>query len=192
VVTIKQNGKPLPDVPGYPLTRLLRSNLYRANDAAMTLKMIENRIRKDEARPPDADKAIALAESQCKTYFDKIGPEWTKRLKNRKTSFGVNLCDLADSLDLAHVYHDFYRPGSAIVHGTDAITYIDIRERPEGGLIFSAVSSSKGVAKSLMTSTLLLLGILNTTNARLGLKLDEQMGGIASRIREMARKLPGE
>src|ERR1700722_10592935 len=34
VVVINQSGRPLPDVAGYPLTRSLRANLYRANDAA--------------------------------------------------------------------------------------------------------------------------------------------------------------
>ena len=39
-VTLKRDRKPLPDVPGYPLTRLFRSRLYLAHDAASMLKTL--------------------------------------------------------------------------------------------------------------------------------------------------------
>ncbi len=191
-VTLKRNGKQLPDVPGYPLTRLLRSRLYLAHDAASTLKTLRGMASSGDLQCPDADRVLRLAESHVQEYYDEIGPDWTERLKQGKTCSGVSALNLADSLGLLTVYHAFYRPASAKIHGSDASRCIEVTEQSGGGLLYSTTSSAKGVAEALLFSSLAMLSILNAINRRLGLKLDEPLGEIAPRIQKMARRLPDE
>jgi hypothetical protein len=191
-VTLKRNNNPLPDVPDCPLTRLHRTKLYLAHDALSTQKTLQGMAGSGDSRHPDADRVVGLAESYAKECCDEIGPEWTERLKKSKSCSGVNIYELADSLGLAHVYHAFYRPANAGVHGSDASRHIDVTEQPSGALMFTTTSSAKGVAEALVFSSLAMLSILDTVNRRLGLKLDERLCEIAPRIQNMAQQLPGE
>lgn len=141
---------------------------------------------------PDADQILRLAESHRKEYYDEIGPEWVKRQKKEGTFAGVSVYHLAESLDQLPLYHAFYRPASAGVHGSNARKYIDVHERSGGGLIYSATSSTRGVAGALVLSSLVMLGILEVSNQRLGLMLGERLRAIAPRIQKMAFRLPDE
>jgi len=192
VVTLKRGGKQLPDVPGYPLTRLLRSRLYLAHDAASTLKTLRGMASSGDLQCPDADRVLRLAESQVQEQYNEIGPDWTERLKQAKTFSGVSALDLADSLGLLAIYHAFYHPASARIHGSDASRYIEVAEKSDGGLLFSTTASAKGVAEAYVFSSLAMLGILNAIKRRLGLKLDERLSEIAPRIQNMARRLPDD
>jgi hypothetical protein len=191
-VSLTKNGKVFPDVPGYPLTRLLRSRLYLAFDAASTLKTLRGIAKCRDLNGPEVERSLQLAESHLKEYHDEIGPEWTKRLKDGKTCACGTSLDLAESLGLAHLYHDFHRPASAKVHGSDASRYIEIHQRADGGMTYSACSSDQGVAESLVFSSLVMLEILNVANLRLGLGLGEALSNIAPRIQQMAHRLPQE
>jgi hypothetical protein len=191
-VTLKKGKKELADVPGYPLTRLLRSRLYLAFDTASTLKNLQGMAMNGDIPREEADRVLKLAESHRKEYYDEIGAEWVKRQQQERGFAGVSVYHLAESLDLLHLYHNFYRPASARVHGSDASRFVEVTERPTGGLTFSATSSTKGVAEVLVLSSLALFEILSVTNKRLGLSLENKLSVIAPRIQRMAHRLPGE
>jgi len=191
-VTLKRNGKVLPDVSGHSLTRLLRSRLYLVHDAAGTLKTLRGMVSTGDLRSPNADHVLRVAESHVQEYSDEIGPEWTERLKHGTTCAGVSALDLADSLGLLPIYHAFYRPASARIHASDASRYVEVTEKAGGGLIFSATSSMKGVAEALMVSSLAMLDILTAVNQRLELRLEGQLHAIGPRIQEMTGRLPVE
>jgi hypothetical protein len=189
---LKQGGKPLPDVPGYPLTTAFRTKLYLAHDAASTLKTIREMVKHGEICAEDADRVVVLAEQQANQAADEIGEEWTRRQKSRGSYSGLSVLELAESIEIPFLYHTFYRPASAGVHGTDARKYVQPEERPDGGITFSACSSDKGVAEALVFSSLVMLEILNVANQRFALGLDERLGEIARRVQAMASRLPKE
>lgn len=192
ILVLKRGGKPLPDVPGYPLTTAFRTRLYLAHDAASSLKTLREMAKQGEIEAEEAARAVALAEQHAKEESDEIGPEWAKRQKDSGSYSGVGVLDLAESIDMPFLYHTFYRPASAGVHGTDARKYIEPEERPDGGIMFHTCSSGKGVAEVLIFASLVMLQVLNVTNQRFGLKLDERLGDIAPRIQKMAHRLPNE
>lgn len=191
-LVLKRSGKPLPEVPGYPLTTAFRTKLYLAHDAASTLKTLREMAKYTELDAEDAERALALAEEHVKEEADGIGPEWTKRQKDGRSYSGVGVLDLAESIDMPFLYHTFYRPASAGVHGTDARKYVVPEERPDGGIVFHASSSERGVAESLIFASLVMLQVLNVANQRFGLGLDERLSKIAPRIQRMAHRLPNE
>jgi hypothetical protein len=191
-LVLKQGNKPLPEVPGFPLTRAFRAKLYIAHDATSTLKTLREMAKYGGINAEDAGRALAVAERHAKEESDGIGEEWARRQRERKTYSGLSVLELAESLDLPFLYDSFYRPSSASVHGTDARRYVEAQEQPDGGISFSAIFSEKGVAEALVFSSLMLLEVLKVANERFGLGLDESLYRITPRIQGMARRLPGE
>ncbi|HBI42854.1 MAG TPA: hypothetical protein DDY78_08350 [Planctomycetales bacterium] len=191
-LVLKRGGKPLPEVPGFPLTTAFRTKLYLAHDAASLLKTLKEIAKYGEISAEDANRALKVAEEHAKEEADGIGSEWAKRQKEGRSYSGVGVLDLAESIDMPFLYHTFYRPASAGVHGTDARKYIEPEERPDGGITFHACSSEKGVAEALIFASLVMLQVLNVANQRFGLGLDERLSEIAPRIQNMARRLPNE
>jgi hypothetical protein len=187
---LKQGGKPLPDVPGYPLTTAFRTKLYLAHDAASTLKTIKEMAKHGEIRAEDADRVVALAEREANQAAAEIGDEWAGRQKSRGSYSGLTVLELAESIGMPFLYHTFYRPASPGVHGTDARKYVRPEERPDGRITFSACSSDKGVAEALLFSSLVMLEILRVAHQRFGLGLDEQLSEIAPRVKGMVGGLP--
>jgi hypothetical protein len=192
VVTLRRGGKPLPEVADYPLTRAFRTKLYLAHDAASTLKTLKGMATTGDLSATDADRALVLAEKQVKEDADEIGPEWAERQNRSHTFTGVNIHDLAESLDQLFLYQVFYRPACAGVHGTNARKFVEPHEQPDGRITFSAVSNTTGVAEALVFSSLAFHEVLNVANERLGLGIDERLGALARRIREMAHRFPNE
>jgi len=141
---------------------------------------------------PDSQRTLDLAESHVDEYRNEIGEEWAKRLKGATTCVGLTILDLADSLGLGHLYSDFYKPASAKIHGSDATRSIDVHQRADGGMTYSACSNDQGVAEALVFSSLVMLETLNVANQRLGLGLGEALSNIAPRIQQMAHRLPQE
>jgi Family of unknown function (DUF5677) len=191
-VALKQNGKALADVPGYPLTTAFRTKLYMAHDSASTLKTIRGMAEYGDIDKQEAAGIIALAEKHVKEDQDELGPEWVKRQKNSRNYSGVLVPDLADSLGMLNVYHSFYRPACSGIHGADARKYVSIDEMLDGRLVFSTTSSAKGVAEALVLSSLALVEVLNVTNQRLGLGIEEKVHELAQRTQKMAHRLPNE
>jgi hypothetical protein len=191
-IVLQRGKKALLEVAGYPLTTAFRTKLYMAHDAASTLKTLREMAKHGEADAEDANRVSELAEQQAKEATDEIGTEWTKRQKDSGTYSGINVLELAESIDMPFLYHAFYRPASAGVHGTDARKSVEPTERPDGGITFSACSSVKGVAEALIFSSLVMLEVLNVANQRLGLALNEQLSCLAPRIQKMAHRLPDE
>jgi hypothetical protein len=189
---LRRGGKPLPEIPGYPLTTAFRTKLYIAHDAAGTLKILREMAKHGEIEAEEAARAIALAEQHAKEQADQIGSEWAKRQKDSGSYSGLGVLDLAESIEMPLLYHTFYRPSSAGVHGTDARKYIDPQVRQDGGITFHACSSAKGVAEALLFASLVMLQVLNVTNQRFGLNLEERLSAIGPRIQKMARRIPGE
>ncbi|MBX7106042.1 MAG: hypothetical protein K1X57_18310 [Gemmataceae bacterium] len=187
-VILKKNGKPVPEVPGYPLTTAFRTRLYLAHDFASTLKTVKAMVEHGQIDPTDADACLAIAESQAKKSAGEIGPEWARRQKDGRSFSGVSVFDLADSFEMSFVYNYFYRPASARVHGTDARGHIHCAERGDGGIVFSASSSDKGVAESLAFASLLVLQIIVVTNQRFGFGFDEELSKLAPRVQEMTTR----
>jgi hypothetical protein len=191
-VTLKRGGKPLPDIAGYPLTRALRTRLYLAYDATSTLKTLKGLAASGDHHGTDAERALDLAEKHAKECADEIGPEWEERQKGSRTFTGVNIRDMAESLDQLFLYQVFYRPDSAGVHGTNATKNVEPKDQPDGKITFSAKTSTKGVAEALVFSTLAFLEILIVVNERLGLGIGERLGALAIRIRGMTQRLPDD
>jgi hypothetical protein len=189
---LKRGKKPLPEVPGYPLTTAFRTKLYLAHDAASTLKTLREMVKHREIDAEEGARTVALAEQQAKEGADEIGPEWARRQKESGSYSGISVLDLAESIDMPFLYHAFYRPASAGVHGTDARKYVEPKERSDGGITFSACSTAKGVAEALTFSSLVLLEVLNVTNQRFGLGLDEKLSNLAPRVQRMAHHFPDE
>jgi hypothetical protein len=54
-VTLKQNGKPVPDIAGQPITPALRTKLYLASEASDTVKALKA-MAKDMASDKESDK----------------------------------------------------------------------------------------------------------------------------------------
>jgi hypothetical protein len=191
-LVLKRGGKPLPEVHGYPLTIAFRTKLYVAHDAASTLKILREMAKHGEIDAEEAARAVALAEQHAKEEADEIGPEWAKRQKDSGSYSGVGVLDLAESIEMPFLYHTFYRPASAGVHGTDARKYIEPEVRADGGITFHVCSSGKGVAEALVFASLVMLQVVEVTNQRFGLNLDERLKSIAPRIQTMTRRLPDE
>lgn len=191
-LVLKRDGKPVPEVPGYPLTTAFRTKLYLTHDAASSFKTIREMAKFGYIEPLEAEFVIALAEERAKELANEIGPEWAKRLKDSRTFSGVSVLDLAESIDMLFLYNVFYRPSSSGVHAADANQYIEPEERPDGGITFHALSSGKGIAKSLSFASLVLLKVLNVVNQRFGFGLDERLSDIAPRIQRMKQNFSDE
>ncbi len=191
-VTLKQGGKTLADVSGYPLTTAFRTKLYLAHDSVSTLKTIRGMAENGDFDEQEADQIVALAEKHSKEDNDEIGPEWTKRQKSSNSYAGVRIQDLADSLGMGFIYHSFYRPACPGIHASDARKYVDVQETPDGRMMFSAVSSPKGVAEALALSSLAMVEVLRAANDRLGLGIEEKVCQLAERTPLMAHRLPEE
>ena len=69
---------------------------------------------------------------------------------------------------------------------------MDVAEHADGTLTFSAVSSPKGVAETLVLSSMAMIDVLDVANKRLGLNMEERLHGLAQRGRLMAHRLPEE
>jgi hypothetical protein len=190
VVTLKRDGKPLPDVAGYPLTRVFRTKLYLAHDAASTLKTLKGMAAAGNHIGPDAERALKLAEEDKNEHAKEIGPVWAKRQEKGGTFTGVKIRHLAESLDRLFLYQTFYGPACAGVHATNAARFVEPREQPGGRITFSTSSNTKGVAEALVFSSLAFLEVLTVTNERLGLGIGEQLGALALRIQQMAKRFP--
>jgi hypothetical protein len=191
-VTLKREGKPVPEVPGLPLTPAFRTKLYLAYDATSTLKLLRGMAENGDIDKQEAASAIAIAQTHEKENHREIGPEWVKRQKGSDSYSGVRLRDLADSFGKAFIYHTFYRPACAGVHGADARKFADVGENADGNLMFSTVSSPKGVAEALVLSSMAMLDVLDVANKRLGLDIGERLRDLAQRGRLMTHRLPGE
>jgi hypothetical protein len=183
---LKRGGTPFPDAADCRPTLALRTKLYVAHDAASKLKTIREMAKHGDIDREQADRAVKPAEEDAKDAADEIGPKWAALRKDRGTYSGLSVLELAESIGMPGIYHAFHRPASAGVHGTDAMEFIDITERPDGGLTFAAVSSEKGVAAALGFSSLVMLQVLDVANRRFGLGLDGRLGELAPRVRELA------
>ena len=106
-LTLKQGGKPVPDVPSFSLTTAFRTKLYLAHDAANSLKYLRGMADNGDFDKQEAASVIALAEKHAKETEDEIGQEWARRQKAARSYSGVLIHDLADSLGKAFVYHTF-------------------------------------------------------------------------------------
>ncbi len=192
VVTLKRNGVALPDIPGYPLTPAFRTKLYLAHDALSGLKSLRGMVGCGNMSKEDADRAVALAEQHVAENALEVGAEWLERLKKTGTFSGIKIVDLAESLGMSFLYHTFYRPSSAGVHGTNARKFIDPEVQSDGSITFHANLSPRGVAEALIFSSLMMFEVLDVTNQRFGLGLDERLGKLAPRIQNMTKRLPAE
>ena len=79
----ERRGKPVPDVPHYPLTTAFRTKLYLAHDATSSLKLIHGMVANGNIEKQETANAGAIAEKHAKESQNEIGPEWVKRLKGR-------------------------------------------------------------------------------------------------------------
>jgi hypothetical protein len=181
-VSLRRGAKPVPEVPGYPLTTAFRTKLYLAHDAATELKTTRGMIKHGPTFPTDTDRVLKEAERYAKEMIDEIGPEWAERQKAAGSYSGLKVLELADSLDLIFLYDVFYRPSSAGVHGTDAKWYIDVDELADGTTTYGARSSNEAVPEALSFSTQLLGSILRTANHRFGFGIEDKLADIESRI----------
>lgn len=125
-------------------------------------------------------------------YYDDIGPEWVKRQSDRNSYSGLSVKDLADSVSMSFLYSMFYKPACSGVHGADARKFIDIAQREDGTLVFSATSGPKGVAEALVLSSLAMLDVLCVADARMGLGKKEDLTVLASKVGTMTKRLPDE
>jgi hypothetical protein len=188
-VTLKQNGVPLPDVPGYPLTGLFRTKLYLAHDMTNVYKTVKGMVENSDFDKEKGLEILAQAEKVMKEEQAEIGQEWVRRQKQSRSYAGVHVEALADSLGMKQIYHSFYRPANPGVHGAEARKHVDVSEKPDGGLTFSTVSSPKGVAEAIVLSSTAFVEVLDVASKRLGLGLDEQLLTLAHRTGKMTRRL---
>jgi hypothetical protein len=191
-VTLKRNGTPMPDVPGYPLTTAFRTKLYLAHDAMGTCKTLCGMAKNGDIENVEGDRAVALAEKQMKETQDEIGLEWASRQKGSNSYAGVRIRDLADSLGKSFIYHTFYKPACAGVHGGDARKFADVVENADGSLTFSTVSNPRGVAEALVLSSMAMIDVLDVANKRLGLDIEGRITALAQQGRLMAHRFPDE
>jgi len=191
-VTLKRDGRPVPEVPGFPLTPAFRTKLYLAHDATSTLKLLRGMAENGDIDKGEAASAIAIAETHEKESHGEIGPEWVKRQNGSDSYSGVRLRDLADSFGKQFIYHTFYRPACPGVHGADARKFAHVAENADGSLTFSMVSSPQGIAEALVLSSMAMLDVLDVANKRLGLGIGERLRDLVQRGRLMAHRLPDE
>lgn len=190
VVTLKRDGKPLPDVTGYPLTRHFRAKLYLAHDAFSRLKTLSAMAEAGNHNGPDVERVLESAKEDKKAEIAGIGKEWAERLESAGTFAGVKIHHLAESLGQTFLYKTFYKPACHGVHAADALKHVDVGERSGGGLSWRVTSSPGGVAEALVFSSLMFREVLMAINERLGLGIVDQLNELTVRVHEMKQRLP--
>ena len=184
-VTLKQGGKPLPPIPGYPLTTAFRTQLYVANDALSMEKFLRGMHEAGSLTGPDPQATVDHAAKFAAEMCAPIGPDWTRRLKGSHSFSGLNIHDLADSFDRRGDYAEFYRPANPGVHGADARRSMSLNRGEDGSIGFSFPTTCEGVADSLKLASHAFLDVLQVASLRYGLGLEQRTGALRQRIRQM-------
>lgn len=178
--TLKENGKPLPLVPGKRLTAGFRTLLYFAHvafDDERTLQAYAQRhgLKRAAKRLLKTDP-LATAEGFAKM----IGAHWTARLKQRRSYSGLSIKHLAESLGLGTYYDSVYRFQSSAVHSADACRFFEIAQ---GALILELGPSAAQATRPLETASSLVGMCMHVLNNRLRLGLEDKLAEFLSGIR---------
>jgi hypothetical protein len=184
-VTLQRGGKPVPDVPGHPLTTAFRTQLYVANDALSLEKTLRMMHEQGSLTGPDAQATLDLAAKFADEMCAPIGPEWKKRLKDSSSFSGVKILDLADSFGRAADYAVFYRPTSPGVHGADARKSMRLEEEQDGRIAFNFQNTGQGSATALKLASHAYLDVLQVASIRYGLGLEQRTSALRQRVQRM-------
>jgi hypothetical protein len=188
-ISLKQNGKKIADVKGKPLTTKFRAELYLANDAFNGRKFVRGLADTPGLKRKIGGKNRAVIEKAATDFETEIGPEWTRRVKERGYA-GINVKDLAESLGYGQLYPSIYRITSAGVHATDSTDFIHLDEDTESSVRFSVSARTEGVANTLKFASLVFLNIIEAAETRLGLGLKKSGDELMEEVKRMRGEFP--
>jgi hypothetical protein len=187
-LTLRENGKKVQPDPKKPLTTPFRTLLYLAHvafeDERRTVKFHQTvRLKRLAKHLGDSVSIRQTAQNAAQ----RIGTEWTKRLKGKTTYCGVSIRDLSDSLRVLHWYNSVYDIQSSVVHARDAIGFADFSETSEEESYLDLGPNCDWIGGSLHVSSALFLGAISIVNSRLGLGVDERVDALVAKVKEMGR-----
>jgi len=175
-VQLKENGKRI-KVERHgrrqPLDCGFRTELYLAHyafDLQRRVKGWKNvsglkRLSRTWGDPAAIDRDAQQAELA-------VGPEWTHRLRSRRSFSGLSIRDLADSFGIVHYYASIYGHQSHLAHGADALSYLDLGDEPSK-LSLALAPNTEAVGRILRLGSLLFTGCLDIASQRIGLGADK-------------------
>lgn len=180
-VTLKEHGRVLAPVPGKPLSTRFRTQMYDANT---TLE--KQRTNTEFARTKGLRnwaKSLNTPEllAEIKAVEAALGPDWTKRLRDRKSYSGVSIKDLAISLRLGPAYATHYRVSSWSVHASTLHRYITF-DGQGGPPTIHLFPDASDVGEAVHTANIFLLACIDLLNSRMGLGLENGIKAMRMRL----------
>lgn len=126
-------------------------------------------------------KTAAKAES-------KIGADWTRLLKDKKTYSGLSVRDLSQTFGLLPFYEAIYRVCSQHVHAVDATDFIVPVNGDRPGTEIDLTPGGKQVGGVLVLGTRVYLYECSTLNNRLGLTPVKKVTDLLASIKHIAQR----
>jgi hypothetical protein len=162
VVRAAKVGKPL-----RKLSTVMRAKLYVAFTVIQEERRHKEYVR-EGINSPEVSARLPKLQKAARKAKTMIGAGWADRQETSRGFAGVKIRHLADSYGLLEYYLTVYRYQSDIVHGTNALEYLDI-EAFDDSLRLNLSPNPNGIDTVLFTATTFMAGAADVLNRRLGL-----------------------
>ena len=172
-VVLKRGGKRFKLVAGIPFNSPFRAKLYIAHVYAQDRKMYEEIRKTPGIKRTVGTDFLKSFRSEADGWAKDIGTDWAERQRQGKGYAGMPVCDLAVSLGVGALYASLYRPTSATVHATDAVSYVG--SAGDDRLTIEIDPTDKKLGFPIRFTCLFLVRVISEFNKRFRLGLEAEV-----------------
>jgi hypothetical protein len=190
-VELKEKGKVLGVIGEKKLTAVFRCQLYSANEAIQSRKIVNAFMRSPTLEDQIPESSRAKLEADAAELEAVIGPDWTKRVK-RHGYAGVNIFDLADTFGMSHVYASVYKITSSGVHAADAMSHFAGDVDSTNDFNFHVSPDPGDIPKTLSFASMVMVQIVQDVDARFNFGLRQMTEDLSKKAGMMRVEFPSE